>query len=164
MLPEVSEIKVRRNRLGIKQSDLARAAGVSQSLIAKLESGKIEASYNRVKKIFQALDEIENKMIKEEKICEEVMSKKVVSINPESTIKRAAELMKKHSFSQLPVIKNGKNIGVITESDIAFLDMDKSKVRVKDIMKESLPIVNKQTSVRVIKPLLINNPAGSCFR
>ena len=52
MLPELSEIKAKRKHLGLSQSGLSVKTGVSQSLIAKLEAGKISPSYLSAKKIF----------------------------------------------------------------------------------------------------------------
>ena len=52
MFPKLNEISKKRKILGLTQSELAKLAGVSQSLIAKLESGKIEPSYTKVKTIF----------------------------------------------------------------------------------------------------------------
>ncbi|MCK4496763.1 MAG: helix-turn-helix domain-containing protein, partial [Candidatus Aenigmarchaeota archaeon] len=49
MLPEIKSIKNRRKLLGLTQKDLAKQAGVSQSFIAKMESGRINPSYNHVK-------------------------------------------------------------------------------------------------------------------
>jgi predicted transcriptional regulator len=42
--------------LGLTQGQLAKIAGVSQSFIAKIESGKIDPSYSKVKTIFDVLD------------------------------------------------------------------------------------------------------------
>ncbi|MFH1779898.1 MAG: helix-turn-helix domain-containing protein, partial [Candidatus Micrarchaeota archaeon] len=61
MLPSVSEVKARRLKLGLKQSELALASGVSQSLIAKMEAERIDASYSRVKAVFDALEQLEEK-------------------------------------------------------------------------------------------------------
>ncbi len=44
MFPTLEDIAKRRHQLGLKQSELAKAAGVSQSLIAKLEAGTIDFS------------------------------------------------------------------------------------------------------------------------
>jgi len=41
MLPPIEEIAKKRRILGLTQKQLAKLAGVSQSLIAKLESQKI---------------------------------------------------------------------------------------------------------------------------
>ncbi len=58
MLPPIEEIANKRRLLGLKQAQLAKAAGVSQSLIAKLESGKIDSSYMKVKTIFDTLERL----------------------------------------------------------------------------------------------------------
>src|SRR3989337_4131762 len=61
MFPPLEEIANRRRQLNLKQAELAKLAGVSQSLIAKLESGKIDTSYKKVKTIFDTLDRLEVK-------------------------------------------------------------------------------------------------------
>jgi predicted transcriptional regulator len=48
VFPTLEDIAKRRRQLGMKQSELAKAAGVSQSLIAKLEAGTIDSSYTKV--------------------------------------------------------------------------------------------------------------------
>ena len=45
------QLKKIRVQLGITQSELAKAAGVSQSLIAKLESGLVDPSFSTMKAI-----------------------------------------------------------------------------------------------------------------
>ena len=49
------QLKKIRVQLGITQSELARVAGVSQSLIAKLESGLVDPSFSTMKAISEAL-------------------------------------------------------------------------------------------------------------
>lgn len=41
-----------------------------------------------------------------------------ITINPSATIQEAAERMLEYQVSGLPVVRNGKLIGIITESDI----------------------------------------------
>lgn len=55
----------------------------------------------------------------------EVGVKKVVTCDPDTTIEVAALLMKDHKIGGLPVVKEGKVVGIITGSDIldAFLDV-----------------------------------------
>ena len=59
MFPTLDDIAKRRRQLGLKQSELAKMAGVSQSLIAKLEAGTIDSSYTKVKTIFDVLERLE---------------------------------------------------------------------------------------------------------
>jgi len=69
MFPTLEDIAKRRRQLGLKQSELAKMAGVSQSLIAKLESGTIDSSYTKVKTIFDVLERLEAKTkIQERKV------------------------------------------------------------------------------------------------
>ena len=61
IFPELSSIRIKRQRLGIKQKELAEKSGVSQSLIAKLEKGLIEPSYSLTVRIFLTLESLEHK-------------------------------------------------------------------------------------------------------
>lgn len=47
-----------------------------------------------------------------------MMSKKVVSISPEANLFEAAEMMEKNDVNRLPVIENGKLIGIIARADL----------------------------------------------
>ncbi|MBI5148897.1 CBS domain-containing protein [Candidatus Pacearchaeota archaeon] len=161
MFPDIHEIKQKRIKLGLKQSELAYQAGVSQSLIAKLESGKIEPSYDKVRKIFETLNRLEEK--KEQK-CSEIMKKHVISVDKNNTVEKAAKLMRSHEISQLPVFDGHHAVGSIGEGTIldsidSGIEKEKLfKMHVKEIMEDPFPIVNKETSVKSIVPLLKNKP------
>jgi len=47
-----------------------------------------------------------------------MMSRKVVCIDPEASIFDAANLMDKHDVNRLPVVENGKLVGIIARADI----------------------------------------------
>ncbi len=49
---------------------------------------------------------------------DEVMTSKIVAIDPNQTIEEAADVMVKHKIKKLPVIDDGKLIGIITASDL----------------------------------------------
>ncbi|MGO4822706.1 MULTISPECIES: CBS domain-containing protein [unclassified Flavobacterium] len=48
----------------------------------------------------------------------QVMVKEVVVINPETTIKEAAEILSKNEFHALPVCKDKVLIGIVTTTDL----------------------------------------------
>jgi len=48
----------------------------------------------------------------------EIMTKKVISINPEASLFEAASLLKKYDITRLPVIESGKLVGIISKSDL----------------------------------------------
>lgn len=49
---------------------------------------------------------------------EEVMTKKVLTVSPNTTIEEAALIMRENKVSGLPVMEDGKIVGMITETDI----------------------------------------------
>jgi predicted transcriptional regulator len=157
MFPKLNEIGKKRKILGLTQSELAKLAGVSQSLIAKLESGKIEPSYTKVKTIFEILDKLE---VKNKIKTERIDYNKVTSVQENELVSTAVELMKKHGYSQLPVLKKTQVVGSISEKTILnqvlagrILDQI-SKMQIKEVMDESLPQVNEDAPLSLISSLL----------
>ncbi|WP_018211977.1 CBS domain-containing protein [Desulfitobacterium hafniense] len=55
----------------------------------------------------------------------DVAVKKVITCTPDTKIEDAALLMREHGIGALPVVENGKLVGIVTESDIfdTFLDI-----------------------------------------
>src|SRR6185503_3761920 len=53
--------------------------------------------------------------------AKEFMSYKPITISPDATIGEAADLMTEHKISGLPVVDEGKLVGIITETDFCRL-------------------------------------------
>ena len=155
MTYELEEIKKIRKKLGLTQTELANRAGVSQSLIAKIEAGRIDPTYTKTKKIFAALSDLEKK---EEIKAEQLMTAKIIGVAPSDSTKEAIEKMKKFQISQLPVTENHKLIGLVSESTILDAMLNSKGNHVKDIMQEAPPIVSKSTSIHVVSSLLKHFP------
>ena len=51
-------------------------------------------------------------------LASEIMSRPVVTIDPGVTLEEATETMSKNNVSKLPVVKEGKLVGIITSSDL----------------------------------------------
>lgn len=151
MTYELTEINKIRKKLGMTQTELANRAGVSQSLIAKIESGRIDPTYTKTKRIFAALSDLEKK---EEVKAEQLMTAKIISVNPDTSIKEAIGKMKKFQISQMPVIDNNKLMGMVSETTILDALMKSKGQNVSEVMQESPPIISKITSVQVISNLL----------
>lgn len=49
---------------------------------------------------------------------EQVMSKNIVSVTPETTIKATAEILAKREFHALPVCKGNLLVGIVTTTDL----------------------------------------------
>ena len=108
---ELNEIKDIRKKAGLTQGQLASKAGVSQSLIAKIEAGILDPTFSNAKKIFGALDDLTQK--KEIK-AEEIMNTSIISLTPNDLVKDAIKKMKKYEISQVPIVDGDKVLGILT--------------------------------------------------
>jgi predicted transcriptional regulator len=154
---EVEKIGSMRRKIGITQTQLAKLSGVSQSLIAKIESGRIDPAYSKVKQIFEALEhELENAKVT--KKARDIMSAHLVSVNPEDTLTKVMRMMKQDNISQIPVFEGGNGVGSVSDDMIVdWLTKYEGKVgmiKVKDVMKESFPVVPEETDVEGVAGLL----------
>lgn len=107
------DIRRLRKMMGLTQKKLAKKAGVSQSLIARIEKNSVDPRLSTVRKILGALS-----LIKEGKIAKDVMHSPVITVKITDTVRKAVELMRKHNISQLPVLKEKVMVGSIKESTI----------------------------------------------
>ena len=149
----LSEIQPLRKQLGKTQAELARLAGVSQSLIAKIESEKIDPTFSNAKKIFSALKKL---MEKKEVLVSEIMNTQIILIGSEDTIGSAIKKMKSHEISQLPVTEGDNVIGMVSENVLldALLNDSEKNEKISKIMEDSPPIINEDSPVKVASSLL----------
>jgi len=149
-----------RKRLGLTQRDLARLSGVSQSLISKIERGRINPSYEAVRRILQALERARaerSKGLSAKDIC----TRKVISVEASDPLSKAISLMRRHGISQLPVFHRGKLVGSISESTI-MRKLEKIKspnMRIREIIDEAFPTVPEESSLNLLRQLLQEYPA-----
>lgn len=54
---------------------------------------------------------------------EEVISKQLTTVSPESTIEEAAKLMAREKIRRLPVVENGELVGVVAIADLAIREV-----------------------------------------
>lgn len=80
----------------------------------------------------QASDRIEN-----------VMSKELIAISPESHVHEAARLMAQNQIRRLPVVENGKLVGIVTIGDLAVRNIfsDDAGKALSDISLPSRPMM-----------------------
>jgi len=162
MLPQLQEIPRRRKNLNLTQKDLALLAGVSQSMIAKIEALKVSPSYERTKKIFDVLEELERKV---ETKAREIASRKVIGVRRQDPVARATAVMRQTGFSQLPVLDNGFAVGSISEKSILTQIVkgenlsELSRKHVEDIMDEPFPQLDEDSPLSAILALLQYSPA-----
>ena len=161
-LPELTEIKELRKRLDISQEILGKIINANQSTISRIESGKADPSYSKVKKLFEFLEYEKMKRKKTEKKATDIMTKAPITINYKSSIKNAVELMNRYNISQLPIIDDNKNLGSITSKKVQKVITDNHELinAEVDLIKElPFPEVEKDWDIKDISNLLTNYSA-----
>jgi len=78
-----------------------------------------------------------------------------ITIEPDETLETLKRIMVENEVSGIPVVKNGKLLGIITKRDIRFIDDDKLKV--KELMTKDLVTVSKNITRDEAKKILHKN-------
>ncbi|MEM3364022.1 MAG: helix-turn-helix domain-containing protein [Candidatus Micrarchaeia archaeon] len=159
-IPTMLEMRKWRERLGKTQVEVAKALGITQSYLARIESGTANPGYNLVLKIanlysqweFGPGETITNKY-----------HKGVEYVGPMETVAKAASHMKWKGYSQMPVIEQGKCIGSISESLInkKMREMNKDelyRIPIKNIMEAPFMEVNEDCPLALASDMLRHVP------
>jgi predicted transcriptional regulator len=160
-LPPITEIIKIRKKLGLTQTELAKKAYVSQSIIARIEAGTVDPRYSKIARIFSALDEFKGKEIP----AKDIMAENVVGIQHTASLEYAAMKLKKHNVSQMPVLDGDRMLGSFSERvvlDLISKGFDAkafSKEEVGQHMEDAFPTLNPETPLSVISALLEHNTA-----
>jgi len=89
---------------------------------------------------------------------EDVMVKEVITIDENSTIKEAAEVMNKFEIGCLIAVRKGKAMGILTERDVlkrVVADArDTTKTNVKKVMTSPLVVVEPGTDLEEVVKLM----------
>lgn len=149
-LPTPQDLRERRNALGLTQSALADAAGVSQPLIARIEGGDVDPRLSTLRSIVNALDEAEGEVVR----AENLMNETVISVAPDDAVRDAVDLMEREAYSQLPVLQNGIPVGSISQGDVVHAGEDVGDLPVSEVMSESFPTVAPDATVDEVRNLL----------
>ncbi|OYT31161.1 MAG: inosine-5-monophosphate dehydrogenase [Thermoprotei archaeon] len=176
IFPSPDEIRALRKKAGLTQEELAKKAGVSQSLIARIEAGTVNPRLYTLIRIMKALEEyVENEIT-----AEAIMSSPLIYATPEEEVDQIVKKMWDHAISQLPVLGSNNSImGTICERDIieVFIKYKNKalQLKAKDIMSDPLPMIQPNTKISKITSLLTgdipavivlkdNKPAGIITR
>jgi len=154
VLPDISDIKNIRKKMGLSLRGLAKETGLSVSWINQVEKGDIEdPSYLKIKKIF---DLYEFEKSGHEKTAGEICIKKIISFELGSSVETANKVMIKSGISQIPVFEKNLCVGMITDKIITSLvGSDVSDVKiVKEMLDIPPPRVDADTPIRALRRIL----------
>lgn len=160
-VPLASEVRSMRKRLGLTQAEVAKSAGVSQPLIARIESGSVDPRLSTFTAVLDALNRAERKGV----FLSEVMTTPVASVRATDTVSAAIRVMREKNISQLPVLAKGIPVGSLSDRQVVHAlseaaDAEKlAKRSVGDIMGPPFPIARPDMSVDQAARLLEDQPA-----
>ncbi len=89
----------------------------------------------------------------------------LLTVSPEASIPDVMEVMKESDIRHIPVVKEGKSIGIISERDLKVFE-DRSfadKFCAQDIMIADPFIVNENDDLRIVVNTMIEKKYGSCL-
>jgi len=159
-LPTPADLRERRTELELTQSDLADRADVSQPLIARIEGGDVDPRLSTLRRIVNALEEAEGAILR----AEDLMTSPIVSVRPDDSVHEAQELMDEPGFSQVPVVRDGTPLGLISNSDIRQRSGGSETDSVGDypvdeVKRESTATVEPDATIDEINDYLNHNDA-----
>ena len=68
---------------------------------------------------------------------EDVYSRDLISVGPNNDLEEALQLMARHQVRRLPVVENGRLVGMVAQADIALRENEKTGVLVEAISEPS---------------------------
>lgn len=158
-VPSGETIRRLRKAAKLTQKELAERAGLSQSLISRIERGDVDPRLSTIKRILKV---IEKASTREGQVAAHIMHSPVICVNAKQSVEVAVRLMKKHDISQLPVVDDDNiPIGSIQESTIIHhMVREKDfkrffKTTIRDIMEGPFPEVAPNTPIHEILQIFL---------
>ena len=90
----------------------------------------------------------------------DIATRDIVSVQEDSGVPEALEILKETGFAQMPVFRGESSVGSISEKVILKLissgkSMDQlSRMRVSDVMEDSFPTISENTSMEGLSSML----------
>lgn len=80
-----------------------------------------------------------------------IMTRDIITVNPDDDIKDAAEIMVKYDIRRIPVVEDGELVGLVTASDIINKALWKLDVKdpVEDYMIKNIPTTWERTPLNI---------------
>jgi predicted transcriptional regulator len=160
-VPRPDELRALRRKLGLTQAQVARAAGVSQPLVARIENGTVDPRLSTFRSVVEAMNRAEHKDV----TLRDVMTTPVTSVRASDTVGVAIRVMREHDYSQMPVLAKGSPVGSLSDRSILHAlsearDADElARMPVSAIMGPSFPMAAPEMSADQAMRLLEDQSA-----
>ena len=163
-LPDLANIAKFRKKLNWTQKKLAENTGISQSMIAKIESGKKKPSFETAQAIFKILSHSINKQLKNsENSAKKFATFPIVTLKP-GDIVEIAILKMGEQYDQLPVVEDGTCVGCVTSKLLlksSLIENRESFLKrpIQEIMEDALPTIDENSHLSSVDQILQIFPA-----
>lgn len=154
-------IRETRNRLNITLTELGEAAHLSPSQLSRLESSEGNPSYEAIYRVYNELKRRQS----EASVAAVLRSKRdghdnlrFEYVTPTDTCATVGQLMDEYDISQLPVLKDERVVGGVTDTDLIELDGDATETTIDDIAGPPFPEVSVTSDQETVRNLLRRNP------
>lgn len=101
------------------------------------------------------------------------MTHDVIMISPETTLPEAHELMTDYQIRRLPVVKNGRLVGIVTRGDIRGAEPSDatslsiwelnyllSKLKIREIMTHDPMVISQEATIGEAARVMLENKIG----
>lgn len=167
MLPTAQEFRYLRKKAGLTQEALAEKAGLSQSLIARIEKGDIDTKLSTAQRMLDVIRGAESKRPRALGL-KDCMVSPVIYCKSSDSVRRAVGMMEENGISQMPVMENGKAIGSVVDTDLVQILAKKgvrsTKRLVSDVMSKPFPQLEVGSPIDKAVGLLTKNSAVLVMR
>ncbi len=148
----VDQLNLELERFKIRSIDLARTARLSKSTVSKILNKKYDPTISKLICLWSALDallEIRKSRAKD-------IMKLPVTVSKDTTIESAVSKLEEGKFSQLPVVWNGKLVGMITEKSIllAYENQTTPGSKVSEAMGADWAVIGPGDDAEKVRSLL----------
>lgn len=161
-LPTGEDLRARRLELGLTQQAIAQRAGISQPLVARIENGDVDPRISTLRRVVEVLNQAATEKLP---TARDLVAKDIASVTSAESVRKAARIMREKGFSQLPVIDQGRPVGILSvtglvervqqSDDPALL----SRTKVAEVMGPAPPVVDADTRFAMLENLLSRHDA-----
>ncbi|MBM7854851.1 CBS domain-containing protein [Desulfohalotomaculum tongense] len=92
---------------------------------------------------------------------QDIMTQNVATVSPQQTVAEAAQIMSQYNVGSVPVVQNGKPVGIITDRDIALRVASKGQsagtVQVQSVMSTNVVTGSPEMDVHQAASMMAQN-------
>jgi len=107
-------------------------------------------------------------------LVRDVMTRNLITVDPETSFTDALKIMRENRIRRLPVLEDGKLVGIVTEKDILYASPSKAttldvwelhyllnKLKIREIMTRDVVTIQEDTPVEEAAKIMADNKIGA---